>query len=207
MVMSVTVKDRAKAQSVLDGLTGALPLDVRRFKRGDALVHAFAPQDSRQLMPGSPCFCLLEDRLLVSATRSGMDEALDRLGTSAQQGALEHNPSFRTALGQMPWERASMIWWIDAKRVLGLGYEAAYDVLPMTIPVQMPLDMGRIPDRRSFLQHIQSFGGVAVADGEGVLLQGRTPGFAAIMALASRFVLESPGVPSDVIPRLGQMWN
>ncbi len=207
IVMSMAVDDRAKAQSVLDGLTSTMPLDVRRFKRGDALVYSLAPQHSRQRIPASPCFCLLDDRLLMSASRSGMDDALDRLPAGAQSGALEHNPSFRSAMGQMPWKRASMIWWLDAKRVLGLGYEAAYDTLPMIAPVEMPLDMGRIPDRESFLQHIQSFGGVAVADGKGILLQGRTPGIAAITALLSRFVLESPGVPSDVLPQLPRMWN
>ena len=133
-----------------------------------------------------------------------IEEALDRLDHAGQQspGIAAASASFRACVKGMPWDRASAIWWIDTKRVLGFAYEAAYDILPGITPDSLPIDITRMPPAKTFLAHMNSLGGVGYSDKDGLVFQCRTIGFASALASAARIVDRAPGAAPWVLERM-----
>ncbi|MAB88770.1 MAG: hypothetical protein CMJ90_04840 [Planctomycetes bacterium] len=203
IVASIEVRDREKASALIGALLTQIPANFRTIEHRDHTIHMAAPR-GWQNFPGSPCYTLTADRLLVSPTRSGIEEALDRLDHVAQQspGIAAASASFRACVKGMPWDKSSAIWWIDTKRVLGFAYEAAYDILPGITPDSLPIDITRMPPAKTFLAHMSSLGGVGYSDKDGLVFQCRTIGFASALAIAARIVDRAPGAAPWVLERM-----
>ena len=201
IVASIGVRDRAKAAKLIDLLMNQMPVRLTRMKHGQHVINMIQPSDGMALVTASTCFALLEDRLLISVTRTGLEQALDRINDQSV-GGIGASVNFRETMRGMPSEHASTMWWIDTKRALALAYEAAYDLAPAVVGGRVPVDPARMPKPGTFLKHIRSLGGTAYGDEDGLVLQSRTPGLSAILALASRMMMEAPGVPPFAIERI-----
>ncbi|NRA97937.1 MAG: hypothetical protein HRU14_17205 [Planctomycetes bacterium] len=191
IVASIGVRDRDKANALIGALLTQIPVDFRTIKHGEHTIHMAAPRGWVNF-PGSPCYTLTADRLLLSPTRSGIEEALDRLA-NPQAPTIASATNFRACVDGMPWNKSSAIWWIDSKRVLGFAYEAAYDILPGIVPAFVPVDITEMPPVETFLAHLNSFGGIGYADDGGLVFQCRTIGLASVLAIAGRVVERAPG--------------
>lgn len=202
IVASIGIRDREKAETLIGAMLTQVPVDFRTLKHGRHTIRMATPRGWNNF-PGSPCYCLLEDRLLLSPTRSGIEEALDRLD-NPQAESIAAASNFRETFGGMPWDRSSVIWWVDTKRALGFAYEAAYDVLPGIMPASMPMDIAQMPSLETFLRHVNSMGGVAWGDDDGIVFQNRTIGVASALAIAGRIVDRAPGAVPWVIKRMVQ---
>ena len=79
IVASIGVRDRAKAAKLIDLLMNQMPVRLTRMKHGQHVINMIQPSDGMALVTASTCFALLEDRLLISVTRTGLEQALDRI--------------------------------------------------------------------------------------------------------------------------------
>jgi tetratricopeptide (TPR) repeat protein len=204
VVASIAIKDADKTHALLQNLLARLPVRVQEVTYGNHTLRVATPTRNRDQAPLSPCYVLTGDRLLISATRSGLEQALDRLADPESRGIVG-SPNFREALGALHWKDASAFCYLDTKRVLSLGYEAAYDVLPGLLAGnrEIPVDPLALPRLQTFLKHIKSLGGTVVGDEDGIVARARTIGLATIISLAGRTVDRAEGALPWVISRLG----
>lgn len=200
IVASLGVRNRDKAAKLINLLLQSAPFQFRDLRHGGHTIKMMAPRQGMNAV-GSPCFALLDDRLLISPTRSGMEQALDRLGDGNARG-IAVSQNFRDSMNGIPWKHASALGWIDTKRVLALGYEAAYDALPGMATPEIPVDVAHMPKLDTFLRHTRSLGGAVYGDEDGIVLQVRSLGVASILAACGRFIERSPGAAPYAIEQM-----
>ena len=193
LVASIGIRDTDKAFMLISKLTSQAPFELLEVPFGKHTIRLARPQGgSMGMMVGSPCYCLTGDRLIISPTRTGMEGALRRLD-DAQARGIASAANFRETMEGMNWQKASAFWYLDTKRVLTLGYEAAYDVAPGLIPAEIPVNLARMPSLEIFLKHTNSFGGTCYGDSDGIVIRSRMIGIASVLALASAAIDRAPG--------------
>ena len=191
VVLSMSLRDSAKAEKIIDHVIGRTPLYVRELSYRGNQLNVVRLGDE---VPIAPAYGFTDDRLLVSLTVPGLKGALE-----APEHSLTASDNFRSTFAGMEWQRASGIEYIDLNRIAAYGYNIVENLGPGALPPEAPIDLALLPSMETVLAHVNGLGTISYNDEDGIVMQSRTVSLASAIAIVSHVLWEAPGVPPYTI--------
>jgi tetratricopeptide (TPR) repeat protein len=199
MILRVTLGDEEAFDGLREKLLamarGRLEVVETEFKER-VLHHVTLPQRG---IPLAPTFAVDEGRLLVAGTPLAMKRYLKWL--DAEGPGLTSTPGFGEAMIGVP-DSASMIEYVDLRRITGFGYENGAPFLASVLPQSgLPLDAGMLPLSETITDHMSSAVGYVAIDEQGVMISARCP-FGASVLLSLGVTITDYMIENDFIAGL-----
>ena len=191
VVATMQLADAESFQNILGTVLGMTGVPLREISYRGHAIQIIAADD----MPVAPAFTVLDDQLIVALSPGGLKNVLKGMeeGTAAN---ITSSESFASTFEGMSWEGAEMVQFIDVPRLAAFGYNAAENLLPgMVNEGDLPVDLYMMPSQETVLAHLNGWGEVGYSDADGIVYNSRTISVASLLALAARWLDESPGCP------------
>jgi hypothetical protein len=141
------------------------------------------------MVPLSPCLTIHGKYLIMSATLSGLREALQR--SASNQISFLKGDSIAKGFRDLPYQEAAGLHFLDTARFFELGYECLLDIVPGLL-LQAQIDYGfelafeKLPPVEKISPYLTPMAGAWFGDQDGLSVVSRSFGIASLTALAAR---------------------
>lgn len=191
VVATMELADEEQFGGILDILLGMGGVPLREISYRGHQIQVIAADD----LPIAPAFTMHGGHLIVALSPGSLKNVLK--GMEEGLGAsITSTEGFAETFDGLAWEGAGMVQYIDVPRLAAFGYNAAENLLPgMVDEDDLPVDLYMMPSQETVLTHLNGWADVGYSDADGVVFNSRAISIASVLALAARWMDESPGCP------------